>query len=185
MTAVIYHHWELGSSTKHSSTSLLETESHCFGDLHVIRSIYLNPTGSNLVKGRCYDVMSLIPSCERKGAVHNHARILPDCPTTGNKGFSSICRSQCSGLGSLEESLLHRMSPKEELAFNVPGHVKHGQRAKWGLPDLRVGTAKDSEGKEGQLVVLITNEPGHSSDLLLIRLFNQQSCSEHTDCTRH
>lgn len=45
------------------------------------------------------------------------------------------------------------MSPKEELELNVPGYIKHGQRAKWRLPELRVGTAKDFKGKKVQLVV--------------------------------
>lgn len=50
------------------------------------------------------------------------------------------------------------MSPEEELGFNVLGYIKHGQWAKQRLPELRVGTAKDSEGEKGQLVVSDTNE---------------------------
>ena len=50
------------------------------------------------------------------------------------------------------------MSPKEELGFNVLGYIKRGQWAKRRLPELRVGTAKDSQGEKGQLVVSDTIE---------------------------
>lgn len=64
-----------------------ELKKHCFGDLHVIRSIYLNPTLSTLVKRRCYHAMPLVSSSARQALSVIMPRFCPDCITTGNKGL--------------------------------------------------------------------------------------------------
>lgn len=125
---------------------------HCFGDSHVTRSIYLNPALSTSVKGRCYDAMPLASSPGRKALSVITPRFCPDGRTTGNKGLLGHLHSEQVSmlrLGVLlEASFLRRKSPKEELTFTVPGHVKHGQGAECRLPDLRVGTAKGRRGKK-------------------------------------
>lgn len=75
--------------------------------------------------------MPLVSSSERKALSVIMPRFCPDYITTGNKRLLRHLHSkQVSMLRLgflLEESFLHRMSPKEELMFNVPGHIKHGQ----------------------------------------------------------
>lgn len=130
-----------------------EPKQPCFGDSCVIRSIYLfKPSSQCFGEEKMLWCNALGLFLREEGAVRNHAKIL-----SWLHNYRQQRASQASALKAglmlrlrflVEGSFLHRMSPKEELTFNVPGHVKHGQWAKCRPPELRAGTAKDLRGKK-------------------------------------